>query len=587
MFTPNRTRIEDILNSPNQFAIPVYQRDYKWGKEEALELIDDLRNYPAADSENLFLGNFIFEDSKDKKTFVVDGQQRLTTILLLLVACRLRALELKQHGLAQTILGKITFIDSTTAESKGVRLIASESVRDVLEHITKESWDGKFPPKIANRPVKRQVNRLKPIFEYFREAISDLDKQGLSKFLGAIYNAFVIRIDIESEVDALSIFERTNARGMELEISDLLKNYLFSKKVEGIGESWKQIVENSGGTILRMLKYFYISKRGHVLKPQLYKKLKIYSVEVTPPQLTGELVNFSRFYQVAKEAKEASTTAFFEERDCTEIFKHQHRYQKINAAFQALAEFGVTQFCPPAYAAIECMIRNGGKSKTEDAKALIRLFDVFEKYHFINNAVCERVGNEVEKLYADASKEYSESSKFIKVTDELISQLVKRRATEEEFIANFVEICYAPDQISFICYIFDRFNNHNLDPSQWVRIYFPDPKILRRNQNIEHFLPQKPEAELKIKKDTVEVVDNIGNLLAISYKTNSRLGNASPAKKIERLKGDLKKDVQNLPYIDEFITKYGPGASNWEKAKILKRAKEMAEHAYRQVWKIH
>ena len=88
MFTPNRARIEDILNAPSQFTIPVYQRDYKWGKDEALELIEDLRNYPVSDEENLFLGNFIFEETKEQKTFVVDGQQRLTTILLLLVACR-------------------------------------------------------------------------------------------------------------------------------------------------------------------------------------------------------------------------------------------------------------------------------------------------------------------------------------------------------------------------------------------------------------------------------------------------------------------------------------------------------------------
>jgi hypothetical protein len=145
---------------------------------------------------------------------------------------------------------------------------------------------------------------------------------------------------------------------------------------------------------------------------------------------------------------------------------------------------------------------------------------------------------------------------------------------------------YSTDQVPFICYIFDRFNNSGLDPSQWVRIYNPDPKILRRNQNIEHFLPQKPAAELKVKKETAEFIDNIGNLLAISYKTNSRLGNASPLKKFERLKGDLRKDVQNLSYIDDFIEAYAPHASAWDKHIILKRAKDLAEKAYQEVWKI-
>ena len=99
MFTPSPTPIGQILNASALFAIPVYQRDYKWGKDEAMELIEDLINYQEADGERLFLGNFIFENSRDKRTYVVDGQQRLTTILLLLVACRMRMQTLLLHAL--------------------------------------------------------------------------------------------------------------------------------------------------------------------------------------------------------------------------------------------------------------------------------------------------------------------------------------------------------------------------------------------------------------------------------------------------------------------------------------------------------
>ena len=81
------------------------------------------------------------------------------------------------------------------------------------------------------------------------------------------------------------------------------------------------------------------------------------------------------------------------------------------------------------------------------------------------------------------------------------------------------------------------------------------------------------------------VVDNIGNLLTVSYKTNSRLGNASPAKKIERLKGDLQKEVQNLVYVNEFAAEYGGDAPNWDHEIILGRAKKMATKAYQQVWR--
>lgn len=317
MFSPVRTRIEDILNAPTQFAIPIYQRDFKWGKEEALDLIEDIRACQDVDGEGLYLGTLILDNSKGKRTYVVDGQQRLTTILLLLIACRMRAIEMGTESLAQTILAKVTFIDSATGETVGVRLIASESIRDVFDRIAKGSWDGVFPTKIGTKQVKRQANRIKPIYEYFRQAVSDVDREGLSKFLRAVYNSYVIRIDIESDADALSIFERTNARGMELEISDLLKNYLFSEKVEGIEEFWTQIVQNSDGTLLRMLKYFYVSRRGYVLKPQLYKKLKGHAAEVGAEQFTKELADFSQFYSVVRNVNETATRAYFDSKSIT------------------------------------------------------------------------------------------------------------------------------------------------------------------------------------------------------------------------------------------------------------------------------
>src|ERR1035437_2965464 len=212
MFNPVPTRLEDIFNSPSQFAIPVYQREYKWGKEEALELIEDLESYTDTAGKNLFLGNLIFEKSHGQKTFVVDGQQRLTTLLLLLIACRMRARELALTKLEPRIQEKITFMDSTTGESLGCRLIASESVREVFEHMANISWDGKFPSVINKKPVKRKINRIKPIYDSFLKQVSELNQVELSKFLGAIYNSYVARIEVESEVEALSIFERTNAR---------------------------------------------------------------------------------------------------------------------------------------------------------------------------------------------------------------------------------------------------------------------------------------------------------------------------------------------------------------------------------------
>jgi len=588
MFTPVPTRIEDILNAPAQFAIPVYQREYKWGKDEASELVEDLNSYKDEEGENLFLGNFILEKSRDKKTYVIDGQQRLTTVLLLLIACRMRANELGLAKLEPRIQEKITFMNSTTGESQGCRLIASESVRDLLEHMAEVGWDGSFPRAIAKKTTKKKVKKLKPIFDEFQRAVSQFGPKDLSNFLGAIYNSYVARIEVENETEALSIFERTNARGLDLEISDLLKNYLFARKVESIKEMWDAIVDNSGGTLLRMLKYFYVAKADPVRKTDLYKKLKEYGNKVGPEKLTNELETFSRFYLVVKNPTKAQVKEFFDESDFTEISAHQHRYERINRALEGLKEFGIVQFCPTAYAAIDCIARNRKKGDAGDAKKLIELFETFEKYHFINNMICERVGNEIENLYAETCGEFRKSTNFCKTADKLINELKTKLASQDEFVANFIaDISYSLDQISFISYIFDRFNNFGLDPGQCLPIYNPDPKLRKRNHSIEHFAPQNP-ADSPTGKKVLELKENnnIGNLVSIYFRDNIKLSNLTPLEKIERLKGPLAKNIQAQPSVREFVDQYGDKAAAWDDQEIKKRAEDLAQKAYKQIWKI-
>ncbi len=206
MITPIPARIEDILNAPAQYAIPTYQRDFKWGETEAREFIEDLNSYRGEDAQQLFLGNFIFEPTRDQKTHIIDGQQRLTSIMLLLIACRMRARALGLEPLAINLQGKLTFIDSTTAETLGCRLIASESVRDIFEYMANGNWTGDFPLRLNRRQLRRQNNRIRPIYEFFLNQISGFGQNDLSQFLGALYNTYVIQISIASDEEALRTY---------------------------------------------------------------------------------------------------------------------------------------------------------------------------------------------------------------------------------------------------------------------------------------------------------------------------------------------------------------------------------------------
>lgn len=590
MISPNPAKIEDILNSSIQFAVPKYQREYTWGKNEAIEFLDDLKSY-AESKGNLFLGTLIFEisDSEQKKIKVVDGQQRITTILLLLIACRNFAKRINAISLATLIQNKITFTDPTTAESLGCRLIASESIKDIFEEISKYDWDGNFPTRIKGidgRRTRWQVNRLKPIYDFFLSQLKDFDQIKLSKFLKSIYESYVVRIDIEDEIEAFSIFERTNARGVNLEASDLLKNYLFAQGVEGLDEIWPQIIENSDGTILRMLKYFYVAKNGYVAKSDLYKMIRTYGNKIGADQLVKELDEFSSYYSAMRTAGSADIKTYFESISCKQIASDQNKYEKIHIALEGLRLFKIAQIYPLIYAAINCFVRSGGCDNAALSKKLISMFEVMEKYHFINNAVCERIGNEVEKLYADFCVKFAESDDFESTTATFVSSLKKQLASEEEFTSRFSEISYSSESIPLISYIFDRINNVDLHPGQRVKIFNPDQKILRKNHNIEHFYPQTPSGSMEPDPETLGVVDSIGNLLAISFRTNSKLGNLSPEDKLEKLNGALFREVQNQAHIREFIHLYEKTASTWNKKTIAVRAKSLATEAYKKIWKI-
>jgi len=589
MIQPKSATIGEILTLPKHFIVPKYQRGYEWHSDEAAEYLGDLET-EAASGRGLFLGTLIFniaDDVHDKIT-IVDGQQRLTTIFLLLIACRVLAKKLGADGIAQETQKRITVTDPTTAKSHGPLLVASESIKDVFDIMSASDWDGTIPLKLGKQSLKKLVRRVRPVYESFERWTSNYDVERLSRLLDSIYRTRVIRIDIDGDEEAFSIFERTNARGTDLEASDLLKNYLYQQGVPELDDKWKEILDNSDGTIVKMLKYFYVAKNDYVRKSELFPKLKRYCTEVGGAvKFVEELRKFSIFYNLArKEENSSAIKTYFNSIGCKAIASDVDKYQRIFIALQALRLFKVSQVYPLIFAAITALIENGGANDKDLSKAFIKLLDAMEKYHFINNAVCDRIGNEVEKLYSGFCNKYSKSNDFEKTTNDLIANLRKQLASENEFTTRFSEIPYSPENIPLIAYIFDRFSNYNVAPGERVPIFDPQSGVARYNHNIEHFSPQKPAPEDPVDSPTRQVLDNIGNLLAISFRANSSLGNLSPSKKIQKLQGDLLKKVQNLQYVREFIDKYGKQAETWNEQAITQRALDMAAEGYQKIWNL-
>ena len=579
MIVPKNTPVGVLFNTDARLQVPKYQRSYAWGKNELLDMMTDLKT-AMSDESAIFLGNFVFDVSEPEVYKIVDGQQRLTSITLLLIACRERAKGLGNHALSQEIQKKISFTDATTGEMVSERVLTSPSISDVFTFISKDSWDGNFPAKIGAKSVKRQSNKLKSLYSYMKSELSAFDSAALSKFLKAIYASYVIQIDIQSQEEAFDIFERMNARGMSLTAADLVKNYLYSHLLDtqDIETQWEDIARNADGTLQRMLKYFWVSRKGYVLGTELYRKLKQYGQSEGAANVTNQLARFSSYYAAIRSDDEAKIAEWLRLEGCDGVAANHEYLKQVVAAAQGLNLFKITQHYPLIYSIIKAY--EGTDRTTGDSKVLIALLRNIERYHFVNNQICERVGNEVEKPYAEFSLEFFETRDFRACANKFTIMLRDKLAKEAEFVPRFMELDYDNLTIAETCYIFDRINNSSLNASEWVKVYDPDPLITKKNYNTEHFLSQNPD--YAVAAEDMEVVGNIGNLFIISRHTNSRLQNRPPVEKIPL----LKERGGQLAYVTKFVRDFEVSDRSWGKTKIVQRAKDLAEKAYRDVWKI-
>lgn len=579
--------IASILDSDASIGVLESQRNFAWKKEEADEFYSDLLEHVDYQDRNLFLGTVVINVSdldKNKNELIVDGQQRITTINLFLIACRQRTKQIGDERLSRKIQQKIYFTDKVTDEDKKVRFEASPSVNDIFQHIAKYDWDGVFPPKILKTSLKKQIKLILPVYSYFEHKISKLSSFEITDLLRTLYNAQVARIDVSDNSEALGVFERVNARGLGLVISDLLKNELFRTIPDEARESWGTIVDNSYGSTERMLKYFYVSQKGYLQKKDLFRKLKEVARETSTLELLTNLEDFSEFYRILKSGSKEDLRNFLQDKCLTQLAGFQYRYEAMYSSIEALRLFKITQFYPLVYSALIAITKDSYIDSEEAAKKFLNLLALLEKYHFINNMICERIGNEIEKPYAEFASNFY-SGDFFEVYDEVVKFMKKTKATESEFIPRFTDTWYTLDAIPQLMYIFDRFSNDGVALENRIKLFNPE-QLRKKNHNIEHFYPRNPNQELRDALPQPDNNDNIGNLMAISLRVNSKLQNKSPKDKIDELKGPLSRQIQNHVFVQDFILEFGEQAKKWDDLCIKNRAEIMAKRAYTSIWNI-
>ncbi len=233
--TPLLKFIKD--NQKNQLVIPIYQRLYSWEKKQCEELWDDIIKIGGNDKmDGHFIGSILYVldgiTHSDNALLIIDGQQRLTTITLLLTALRDhwsdKRKEIEDHYL----------INSNRDGDKKFRLILSESDKDTLLSLIDK--DRRKPSEPSLKIVEN--------FKLFEEWVSkNTDK--LETIFKGLDKLMIVEIALEKEKDDPQlIFESMNSKGMELAQTDLIRNYIVMEteieKQEGFyNKYWRAMEE--------------------------------------------------------------------------------------------------------------------------------------------------------------------------------------------------------------------------------------------------------------------------------------------------------------------------------------------------------
>lgn len=242
--------INEILKG-KRYGIDYYQREYRWEKKQVKELVDDLTEQfmqwyrPGSQRSevekygNYFLGSIILSE-RDGNKYIVDGQQRLTTITLLLLLL---------HRRQGNRLDRVKLEDLILSERYGERAfnIAVEERRAIMHAL----FVGTVPDTgDASESVQTIVARYQDLEELLGEQAEDIDDAALPFFCDwLIEKVYLIEITAASDDDAYVIFETMNDRGLSLTPLDMLKGYLLAK-IENVGQReqatrvWRERIES-------------------------------------------------------------------------------------------------------------------------------------------------------------------------------------------------------------------------------------------------------------------------------------------------------------------------------------------------------
>lgn len=324
-FKPLSLSIRELFgNADALYKIPQYQRPYKWEDEQVEKLWDDVYESFENEDENYFLGSIITAKPRDNEKSayidVVDGQQRLTTLMIMFCVIRdlypdINAEKSDENPFAvdiDTIRASIALY----GKSNRLKLFTHRQHQSDFEELII-----KGDTKELKKPYKYQVRSdEEPRYKFintsfiFRKKLEDLGQENSEKIIDYLFNQVkIIRIDCKNREFAIRLFQVLNDRGMDLTAADLIKSFLLERlyntykndtdtskiKEEQFISDWREMEQSIKNSDISLNDLFIIYEY-HILgqnpKKSLYDELQNVFADKDPNQIISDIKQFAHTY---------------------------------------------------------------------------------------------------------------------------------------------------------------------------------------------------------------------------------------------------------------------------------------------------
>ena len=549
---------EVISGTKCQFVIPVFQRNYDWGEKDCKRLFDDIIELAQNEedfSKKHFIGAFVYKFNKIVETsfneyILIDGQQRLTSLTLLLKALH-------------------DYLDKVEENSKELQSEIYETYL-INKFAKKENFKLKLKPnKVDNQNFNLLMdNKFEDIevtsniyrnYKFFLKSFENLDVD-ISSFYNAMQRVEGVSVVLDDKDNPQVIFESLNSTGLDLSDIDLIRNYLLmnvdTKEQTRLYENyWIKMEEMLDESFTQFVRD-YLSMKNSLVTPssknKIYKTFQKYydNLNITIEELLDQLLKAARVYY--------------------RLLKPINKNTDLNNVLNDYIKLGIKTTYPFLLA---LLIDNDDevfeKKKISDSE-LANIVGLLESY-IIRRNVCNLAGGGLSQLMAqmyntlkDKYEEDFYSDTYIKISMHLAGVTTKAYLPKnEEFIREFLERdMYKNRNLRFILEKFEKFNQSKeiVDFS---------------SLSIEHIMPQTLNDEWRRSLETEEespeefheeYKNTIGNLTLTAY--NSEMSNKpfnKKAKHTEFSRLNLNSDIKSY--------------THWGRKEIEERALKLKDMA--------